>query len=258
MITMSQKHAILENFVQHTAEVPEQTKGMEVVTIGHLTVVNSGLPCDTFNTIHVRGAFNSAELEVALQTFQSKRFPYCLWISQEFVNDSTSQYLEKAGLQCQAEEAGMILDLTTYEPISSDKHPNIRQATSPEMIREFSQVIANNWTPPDLEVIHFYEKTTPQFLNLKERVSLLSYYQEGAAVATVEVFASNEQVIGIHGLATLEDTRGQGIGSALMTKVLNDAKAKGYQRAVLLATPDGTGIYQKLGFQTLTTYFEYA
>ncbi|MDW3191451.1 MAG: GNAT family N-acetyltransferase [Cytophagales bacterium] len=255
---MNQKHAILTNFVQHAAEIPEQTANMEVVTIGHLTVVNSGLPCDTFNTIHVQGNFTSNELEQALEPFQSQNLPFCLWISQEYVNDSTIHDLQEAGLHCQAEEAGMILDLTAYEPISSDKHQNIRKATSPEMIREFSQVIANNWSPPDQEVINFYEKTAPEFIQLKERVSLLSYYQDGEAVATVEVFATDDQVVGIHGLATLEDTRGHGIGSALMTKVLNEAKAEGYLWAVLLATSDGAGIYQKLGFQTLTTFYEYA
>lgn len=231
---------------------------MEVVTIGKLVVVNSGLPCDTFNTIHATGKFQSEELAEAIELFKVKDFPFCCWISKEYVNDRSLELLREADLQCQAEEAGMILDLNQYDPVSSDKHQNIKQATTPEMILEFSQVIAANWTPPDPEVITFYKKTAQNFLINADRVSLLTYYQDNNPVATVEVFATNQRVIGIHGLATLEDTRGQGIGSALMTRVLNDAKAQGYHQAVLLATVDGAGIYQKLGFQPVTTYYEYA
>ena len=152
----------------------------------------------------------------------------------------------------------MILDLEKYQPIISDKHQYIQQAITSDMIRDFSQVIAENWSPPDEQVLAFYEKTSKQFLDQQDQVSLLTYYQEGKPVATVEVFASSNEVVGIHGLATLEDTRGQGIGSALMTKVLNDVKSAGFKKVVLLATEDGSEIYHKLGFETLTTYYEYA
>lgn len=258
MNQMMSKNAILENFIQHTSVIPEQTEGMNVVTIGNLTLTNSGLPCDTFNVIHVTGNFNAEVLNKVLKHFRDQSYPFCCWISEEYVNDHSLLLLLESGLERQAEEAGMILDLAHYESIISDKHQNIRQATTPAMVHEFSRVIAENWTPPDQNVITFYDKTAQTFIANKDRVSLLTYYQEGLPVATVEVFATDNEVIGIHGLATLEDTRGQGIGSALMTKVLNDAKALGYKQAVLLATEDGSGIYQKLGFHAVTTYYEYA
>ncbi len=252
------EYAILENFIQHTTVIPAQTEGMDVVTIGNLKVVNCGLACDTFNVIHITGSFSSEELDKALKLFHGSSFPFCCWMSREYINDQSLRLLEKAGLQCQAEEAGMIMDLSHYEMILSDKHKNIKQAITREMILEFSQVIAENWSPPDQNVITFYDQTANKFLANKDRISLLTYYQNHQPVATVEVFATDDQVVGIHGLATLEDTRGQGIGSALMTKVLNDAKKQGFRWAVLLATADGSGIYQKLGFQTRTTYYEYA
>lgn len=254
---MSQ-NTILKNFTLHSSMIPDQTMGMEVVTIGNLKTVNSGLPCDTFNTIHVEGSFNSEELHEALNLFKANTFPFCCWISKEFLSEQSLQCLKDAGLHCQAEEVGMILDLTHYTPVKSEKHQHIKRATTPEMIREFGNVIAENWSPPDQQVIAFYEKTAKHFIAEQERISLFTYDQGKTPVATVEVFASNDQVVGIHGLATLEDTRGQGIGSALMTKALNDAKSKGFKSAVLLATPDGLGIYKKLGFQTSTTFYEYA
>lgn len=251
-------NTILENFIQHASAIQELTNGMQVVTIGNLRIVNSGIPCDTFNTIHVEGNFDSAELHQAINLFEAKSFPFCCWISEEFLSEQSLQWLNDVGLHCQAEEAGMVLDLNQYTPVNSEKHQHIKHATTPEMIQDFSKVIAKNWSPPDQEVIAFYEKTAKHFIAEQDRISLLTYYQSKTPVATVEVFASNDQVVGIHGLATLEDTRGQGIGSALMTKALNDVKSKGFKSAVLLATPDGLGIYKKLGFQRSTTFYEYA
>ncbi len=254
---MHHKVTITENFQGHSSIIPEQNPGMQVLQIGNLKVINSGLPCDTFNVIHVQGPFEEGELNEALAIFKGNNFPFCLWITQEQLNLSSKALLQKEGLQCQAEEAGMSLDLATYDPIITDKHHHIKKAKTPEMVRDFSQVIAKNWSPPDAHVIDFYEKTAQNFLQ-HDQFSLLTYYQNDIPVATVEVFISNEKVAGIHGLATLEDTRGQGIGSALMTRVLNEAKTKGFETAVLLATPDGLGIYEKLGFVSHTRFYEYS
>lgn len=62
----------------------------------------------------------------------------------------------------------------------------------------------------------------------------------------------------MEGFATLKDYRGLGIGSALFTFALNDAKRAGYRHIILQATKDGLGIYQKYGFKTVTNYYEYA
>ena len=91
-----------------------------------------------------------------------------------------------------------------------------------------------------------------------KRNGLLIYKYKGQALGTVELFPTDDKTIGIYGLATLANHRGQGIGSALMTYALNLANDQGYQQVVLQASADGEGIYKKLGFTPYTTYFEFA
>ena len=62
---------ISKNLQLHFSLVPSQTEGMEVVHTDSLTFVDSGLPCDTFNVIHIRNAamLQEDELKKAIEHF---------------------------------------------------------------------------------------------------------------------------------------------------------------------------------------------
>lgn len=53
---------------------------------------------------------------------------------------------------------------------------------------------------------------------------------------------------GIYGLATAPEARGRGVGAALTAWSLQEARERGYRLAVLHATPEGHGLYRRLGF----------
>jgi ribosomal protein S18 acetylase RimI-like enzyme len=72
------------------------------------------------------------------------------------------------------------------------------------------------------------------------------------------MFSSGNGNLGFYALATLENYRGKGIGSAVMTFALNKAKMLGYRNVILQASEDGIKIYQKLGFEIKTVYYEFA
>ena len=119
-------------------------------------------------------------------------------------------------------------------------------------------MIAANWSPPDKNVNLYYERAVNHYLDSSNGIILLTYYEDGIPKSTVEMFPTDEATIGLYGLATLEDARGQGIGSAMMTKALNIAKDLKYETAVLQATEDGLGIYKKFGFVPYTKYYEFS
>jgi ribosomal protein S18 acetylase RimI-like enzyme len=72
------------------------------------------------------------------------------------------------------------------------------------------------------------------------------------------MFPADNETIGIYGLATLKTARGKGIGSALMSYSLQRARELGYKQAVLQASADGIRIYERLGFETVTRFFEFS
>ena len=247
-----------ENFWLHASRIPSKTAGMIANQQPALSYVDSGLDCDTFNIINIQqgDAITLSQLQAAIDHYAGRS--YCLWVNQAQLHPAVTQHLAALGLSPQNEEVGMALDLMTWQPIISTKHENIHQVTDSDSLQEYSRVIAANWSPPDPAVMQYYASTADHYLSGQLGATLFTYRQEGDPLATVELFATDAETIGIYGLATLEDARGQGIGSALMTKALNWAKEHGYKRVVLQASADGLGIYQKLGFEEHTVYYEYA
>lgn len=251
---------ISKNFQHHIAHIPEQSKRMQVFHLRNLTYVDSGLSCDTFNIIHIHNgaALTETELMEAIHHFHYSSLEYCIWITKEGLVKQTAGLLSKAGVEQQAEEIGMILDLPEYLPRANEKHPNIQVVDTPSRLMDYANVIAANWTPPDQNVLSFYQNSANAWLESAHKMILLVYYEGDRALSAVELCPSDKETIGLYGFATLEAYRGHGIGSALMTYSLNLAKQLGYKNAVLQATEDGIGIYKKMGFKEVTTFFEYA
>ncbi|MCC3313058.1 GNAT family N-acetyltransferase [Nocardia africana] len=73
-----------------------------------------------------------------------------------------------------------------------------------------------------------------------------------AAVVTCAAGASLEHIV------TRADHRGEGIGTALTRHALALALDSGARRVVLTASPDGEGIYRRLGFVTVGHVERYA
>lgn len=67
------------------------------------------------------------------------------------------------------------------------------------------------------------------------------------------------QTAGIHAITTTPAARGQGVATALVTRILSEAAAEGY-RIVCLQTGKGDGadvLYKRMGFRTLYTLTKY-
>lgn len=253
-------YLIDRNFELHARRVPEQTPGMKLYHEPGFTYVDCGLSCDTFNILHIKhGAKVSPEvLDKAIAYYQDRQLEFCIWVNRENLTEAVRMTLDRAGLSRQNEEVGMILDLADYNYIHKPVHQNIKIATSPERIRDYARVVSSHWNPPDQNVVHFYEQTMPVYLDPQTAIQLFVYYHEGKPVSSLELFPTDHSICGIYGFATLDSFRGLGIGSALFTFALNEAKTAGYQQLILQATDDGLGIYKKYGFKTITIYYEYA
>lgn len=233
---------------------------MEVYSGPNLSFANSQLSCDTFNIIHITDGYQLTknELANAINYFKERNLAYCAWINDENLTESVQDFFSQLLLTSQGEEVGMLLDLDRYEPVESEKHQYIIQVQNQEQLMAYARVIAENWTPPDENVLKYYDLTSHYYIEPGIDVRLFVYYHHNQPVATLELFASDEDTVGIYGLATLEDTRGQGIGSALMTHALNESKRLNYKSVVLQASEDGIGIYRRLGFKDVTKYTEFA
>ena len=250
---------IQENFKLHATRIPSLNSSMIVKEVGGFVYVNSGLPCDTFNIIHLFDGENVKEqdLRTCLETFKNQKKVYCLWISEENLTPNINAILSRLSISIQNEEIGMVLDLDHYVPANDDDHSNIREVRNTEELEIYASTIAKNWTPRDENVIKYYSITFEDYLNSKNGVSLFVYYHDEIPVSTVELFATDNKTVGLYGFSTLSAYRGLGIGTKLLSFTLNRVKAFGYQHTILQATNEGIGIYKRYGFREFSTYYEF-
>lgn len=255
---------ISHNFLQHALRIPQASPQMLVFETPSIAYVNSGLSCDTFNVIFIKDENITFDaLKEVIDYYRSRQLEYCIWLTDDKLHaygqinsPDLNQHFQKLSIERQNQEIGMVLDLNQYHPISSAQHQNIKLAESKADLMACANVIAENWTPADQNVIAYYQQTAESYL--ASDIEFLAYYEDGKAVSSVEIFPTNEKTVGLYGFATLESYRKKGIGSALFSYALNFAKAKGYEKIVLQASEDGIGIYEKMGFKRENIFFEYA
>lgn len=249
---------ISDNFLQHASKVPDLNDAMNVYHLAHLTYVDSGLSCDTFNIIYIHHPeLTKEELSQALAHFQSRNLDYCIWINKENLSSNTQMLFKELNIEEQASEVGMAMQFKHYQYVENINHLNIRQVNDGESLAIYSRVIAENWSPTDQNVIDYYNRTAKHYLDPNNNIKLYIYYHEDRPVSCVELFPTNSDTVGFYGFATLEAYRGMGIGTTLLTFALNIAKELGYKTAILQGTEDGLNIYKKFGFKDYTTYYEF-
>lgn len=236
------------------------TASMHVHRQGDLSWVNSALSCDTFNIIHLHGSgnVNFPSLEKTVDYFRSNNLAFCIWVNEHTLHPVLEGMLTQLSVHRQAAEAGMELNLDTYKATEDERHRNIVEVTNEELLAQYAQVIADNWNPSDMNVVQYYKRTAAHYLDMGNQIKLLIYLDQGQPVSTLEVFSTDQTTVGLYGFATLEEYRGKGIGTTLMTYALNKAREEEVRRVVLQASEDGLNIYKRLGFEQLTTYYEYA
>jgi GNAT superfamily N-acetyltransferase len=68
---------------------------------------------------------------------------------------------------------------------------------------------------------------------------------------TLSVTGGSPAVAGVFDLGVVPSARRRGIGTALLQAVCSEGRARGCDHAVLNATPEGQGVYRRVGFESL-------
>lgn len=248
------------NFATHAGWVQGRVAGMRVIDQEGLMLVDSGLPCDTFNLVlRARLEPHSAAERVreALAYFRGVERLFSWWVGPADRPSGLGDVLADAGLE--RAESELAMAATLAELRAGDVAPGglrVERVRTPEQLRDFARVNAANWSPPDPLVTRFYELAAPVLLAGDSPLWLYVGYVDGEAVAASEL-AVGGGVVGLYNIATLETHRRRGFGSAMTLRPLLDARAAGHRTAVLQAAPDGVGVYTRLGFRPFGQITEY-
>ena len=248
------------NLVVHAGWAHRRTPGMRVLDDAALVLVDSGMPCDTFNLVcRARLTDDTAPARVrdAVAYFATVGRPFSWWVGPADQPAGLGALLEGAGLVRAEGEVAMAADLGSLRP--GEPTPRglaVRRVRTHSELADFARVNAANWAPPDVDVLVFYDRAAPALLADDSPLRFYVGYVDGHPVATAEL-AEGGGVVGLYNVATLEGYRRRGFGSALTLRALLDALARGHRAAVLQAAADGVGVYARVGFRPFGEVVEY-
>jgi len=247
-----------ENLAVHFTWVQRQTAGMRSVLEDDLVRTECGMDCDTFNAVcraRLEPAGAARRIGEAMTWFSGR--PFSWWVGPADGPEDLGRRLEDAGLAAAETELAMAARLSALR--AADHAPaglEIRRVRTPSELSDFARVNAANWTPPDQDVVRFYELAAPLLLATGSPIRLYVGYAEGEAVAAAELTVAGG-VAGLYGISTLAPHRRRGHGTAMTLRPLLDARAEGLGLAVLQASVAGAGVYRRVGFEEFGGITEY-
>lgn len=243
------------NFVVHAAWAPLRVARMRAWVRPFLTLVDSGLACDTFNiACCARLPANEANqhIRIAMDFLAPGSGLFSWWVGPADQPPWLSDLLVDAGLRRVESELAMAISLEELPGLPQlPRRLAIRRATTADLLETFSLAVT-----PDTEALRFYQLSAQALLAPDCPQWFFLGYIDGDPVATIEVTIGGG-VAGLYNVTTHENWRGQGIASAMVWHALFAARKSGAAAAVLQAADAGIGVYRRLGFETFGEIVEY-
>ncbi len=243
------------NFVAHATWAAQNAAGMRTWLQPMLTLVDSGLACDTFNIAccaRLPGSGAEQHIQTALDFFAAGTNLFSWWVGPADRPQWLGELLLDAGLARAESELAMALSLAELpallQPIDGLE---IRRVTTVDQLEVFALTVT-----PDAEAARFYRLTAEAILTSACPQWFYVGYAEGTPVATIEATLAGG-VAGLYNITTRTEWRGRGIATAMTLHVLKEAHRGGAGAAVLQAAAAGIGLYQRLGFKTFGEIVEY-
>jgi ribosomal protein S18 acetylase RimI-like enzyme len=247
-----EQRAIL-NLATHFSSIHRQLPEMTVIESDEFILVDSGLPCDTYNAIcsaKLKSETAPEAIDRAIRYFQEVERPFSWWVSPGDEPANLGDLLTEVGLHHAESELAMAADLNHLEGVPlSPEGLVIKRVRTEQELQDFARIVAANWSPPDVNVLRFYELAAP--VVLREDAPLWYYvgYVDDVAVASAELTVGGG-VVGLYNIGTLMDYRRRGYGGAITLHPLLEARAQGYKTAILQASDEGAKVYRRLGFKS--------
>ena len=219
--------------------------------------VDSGAADETFNSV-VRARFSPESvdegIEAVLSHFRSRSAPFTWHVGPGTEPADLGRFLLAHGLTHSEDEPGMAIDLERVRETAAPLELTIETVRDERGLEEWVAV----WlfpVPDDLRrdlLAPLRQRGVGDDLPWRYYIGRV----DDRPVATSELFVA-DGVAAVHYVVTLPGLRRRGIGAAMTLHVLGEAGALGCRLAVLTSSPDGIGIYRRLGFQEYCTFRRY-
>ena len=239
--------AMEANLNIHMTYFAQYLSQVELIRVPGFTLVNSGLPDDTFNYA-IDADFSSTEANKKIleltDYFAQKNTLFSWWISPHDQPADLSTHLENHGYKNTENNCAMYFDLDAWdEHISSIPELKIIRATDEKTLHDFALVLANHEA-----AFKTYFSWIASILTDDDPIEYyVGYVNEKPVVRGLSCYFA--QVAGLYWLSTTPTERRKGYGKAMQEYRLKRAKELGYHVAVLQASDESYPLYRQLGYK---------
>ena len=213
-------------------------------------------PTDTFNTVTVTDIdkFNEKNVvEQAKSFYGEKNLPMSVWLFQEKDTSSLEILLKDCGFVHAETFSAMSALLSKIEGsiVPSKDVKEIKKVSDVKGVEDFCAVMSPLWDPPCPHLLTHLSSVSSLLLREGSPLSLyVAYDCTGRPVGSGSIQHTPEDpsLAGIYDIATVQEQRGKGIGSHMLSYLLSILKKENVETVVLQASSSGQSIYKKLGF----------
>lgn len=209
------------------------------------------LPLDFFNAVlQARLTPQTAEAAIAatVAEFTNHGIPFVWHVGPTSSPDDLPAHLLAQGLVHYEDEPGMVADLSELAGVPLPDGLQIHTVADTAALRDWVTLWAG--AVPSTVVESCFQAIGKVAHGPGADHQLLLGLLAGRPVAITELFVG-VGVASVQHVMTTPAARRRGIGAAMTHAVLAAARARGYRYAVLTASPQGYGIYSRMGFRTV-------
>jgi ribosomal protein S18 acetylase RimI-like enzyme len=226
--------------------------GGRVETVGGAATWYSPSNIPVFNAAGLFSAdlIGPATLDAVGAYFRGLAHPYSVMILDGLVS-SAAQTLDDLGYAQVDSMPAMWLDNldTALQQVSSPVNPvEVKRVEEALEKATFRSVLLQVFAMPAEEVEIILTDKAFNMPNIRHYIARVEEVTVGTASLVI-----GEEIAGIWNVGTLIQHRRQGIALKMMFHALAEAHAAGCRSSMLLASRDGTPLYERLGYSTLST-----
>ncbi len=226
-----------------------------LIDLGPAVASNSGVNYAVFNALVVSEPVTAAQLSMLLdqgaEFYRKCGVGWSCWLDEKMIDPQggpqAAHLLQARGMQWVAQHDGM---LTTQ--IRPDRRRLLEARTRPvadqQTRDDFIQVCCQVFLLPESVTQRIYGSASFWSGLMRGWVGY-----EGARPVCIAVSAADDGSVGLYSVATLAAFRGRGFGEFITRHAIGEAAERsGLNRWSLQSTPEGIGLYRRLGYQART------
>ena len=228
-----------------------------------VTATSTGLPVALLNLAlgcgfpaGTSGEAVDAEIKQVKRFFARRGVPWYWWIGPNPDPPDITGRLERHGLVFDRPELPAMVAPLPSPDVALNRRARVWLASSRADLEAASLIRRQAFRFPPGAADRYFEDMADDWLCGDPARLYLACLDDGRP-ASIVALIMGDGLPGVYVMATLPEYRRQGLGRAVLARLMNDATAEGHAMAVLTASRFGYPLYRQFGFEHVFDYLIY-